>query len=565
MGRAFLRFRQITAVIVRHGLGHLLEQRRSRRKAASDRSDTPSVPDLALRFRRVLEELGPTFVKFGQVLASRGDLLPAGFAEALRGLQDDVTPMTTEQVHAQLQRAFGVPVPALFASFDEAPIASASIAQVHRAKTRDGQDVAVKIQRPGLREQIAADLDLLQILARLCQNMIQETGMVAARDVVDEFADMLHGELDFAREADMMLRFSRNADKPGRTYVVPTPISALTQGPVLTMQWLQGQRLADVTPGPFAQRVAGHIVQACFDQLFLDGLFHADPHPGNCLVLEDGRLGLIDFGATARLSYSMRETLVVIVLSVGMRDAGAIARLLYRVGIPEERVRLASLREAVAELLEEKLRDQQTYAEQDPMALLQALFDVASRFGVRIPAEYALIGRAAVTVEGILRQLDPDFEVVEQARPMLRKLLEEQFHPRELGNTALRNILRARDFARELPMAVTQVAMDLEHGKLRLQMENQALAQIPRAIDTLGLVVFMGLVAAALIVGSMLVLARTDARVFGLPVVPLVGLYGASMLFGTALGRWYLAPRWRKFSVLKWFRRSGRAGRDGSR
>lgn len=560
MGRAFLRLRQITTVIVRHGLGHLLDQRRVKKRKGPERDRAEATaPDLALRFRHVLEELGPTFVKFGQVLASRGDLLPAGFAETLRGLQDNVAPMPASVIDQQIRSAFGQPAEKLFASFDVQEVASASIAQVHRAVTHDGRQVAVKVQRPGLEQQIAADLDLLQVLARLCQNMIQETGMVAARDVVDEFADMLRGELDFAREAQTMERFWRNAQKEGRTYVVPRPLLDLSAGPVLTMEWLEGQRFSKLKPGPFAKQVAGHIVQACFDQLFVDGLFHADPHPGNCLVLDDGRLGLIDFGAAARISFSMRETLVVLVLSVGMRDAGAIARLLYRIGIPEERVHLAHLREAIAKMLDERLRDQQTYAEQDPMAMLQALFDVAARFGVRIPAEYALIGRAAVTVEGILRSLDPSFEVVEKARPLLRTLLEEQFTVRELGNTALRNMLRARDFARELPMTITQVAMDLEHGKLRLQMDNPALNQIPRAIDTLGLVVFMGLVAAALIVGSMLVLARTEWRVFGLPVVPLVGLYLASMLFGTALGRWYLAPRWKKLSVVKLFRRSSRS------
>lgn len=555
MGRTLAnlgRLRQITAVIVRHGLGHLLDQRRRPQRREADPKHALA---LANRFRLVLEELGTTFVKFGQVLSTRGDMLPPGFAEALRGLQDNCSPLPFATVRAELEASLGGPIGNYFAEFAESPAASASIAQVHRAKTLAGDEVAVKVQRPGLAEQVTQDLDLLGIVAQLLERIIEESGVVTPRGVVDAFETMLREELDFGRELRQMQRFWHNAQKPGRTYVVPRAYPELSGPRVLTMSWVEGRRLSQILPGPEADQIAHNVVQASFDQMFADGLFHADPHPGNVFVLDDGRLALLDFGATARISYAMRETLVVLVLSIGMRDAGAVARLLYRVGIPEERVSLAQLRDACAELIDERLRDRETFIDQNAAQLLQELFALAARFRVRVPPEYALIGRAAMTVEGILRGLDPTLSVIDKARPLLRRLIEEQFSLEQLGGTTLRNLLRARDVVRELPTTLSQVAMDLEYGKLRIQVENPQLGQIARNIDTLGVVVFMGLVACGLVTGSLFVLARYNWSLFGFPLVPMVGLYAASMLFGTALGRYFLAPRIKKISLARLGRR----------
>jgi ubiquinone biosynthesis protein len=249
---------------------------------------------------------------------------------------------------------------------------------------------------------------------------------------------------------------------------------------------------------------------------------------------------------------------VVLVLSIGTRDADAIARLLYRVGIPKKRVNLHRLRDACASLLNERLRDRQTFIQSDAAGILQALFELAARFGVRIPSEYALIGRAAMTVEGILRQIDPTFTVIDEARPMLRQLVEAQFSLEDLGQGALRNLMRARDVARELPMSVSQIVMDLETGKLRLQVDNDHLQAIARNIDTLGVVIFMGLVAGALVAGALVMLASSPKTSQG-PFVPILALYLASVLFGAALGRHLLAPRLRKFSISRFVgKRRGR-------
>jgi ubiquinone biosynthesis protein len=551
------RLREITAVIARHGLGHYLEQRRAKGEA-DPAAPVESIPASARRFRDTLEELGTTFIKFGQVLSTRADLLPPGFAEALSDLQDHVTPMPNAQVHEAIEAGLGMPVAQLFMEFDDAPLASASIAQVHRAKTRDGQEVAVKVQRPGIRDKLLQDLDLLRVLAQLLEKIIEESGMVTPRGVVEEFESALLGELDFTHEARMLARFRANLDGKERSYVVPAVFQGLSCQTVLTMEFMRGTRLSELTPAHDKKAICANIVKAAFEQLFVDGLFHADPHPGNCFILPDNRLALIDFGSVGQISYAMRETLVVLVLSVGMRDADAVARLLYRVGIPEDRVSLHRLRDACASLFAEYLRDRTTIANVEAAQLLKELFDLAARFRVRIPSEYALVGRASVTVEGVIRQLDPQLEVLDQAKPIIRKLIEEQFTLPDFGDSTVKNLLRARDVVRELPITLSQILMDLENGKLRVQVENAQLAAIARNIDSLGLVIFMGLVAGGLVTGSLFILARYDFELWGLPIVPTFALYAASVLFGTALGRYFLSPRLRKISVSRWLARRRR-------
>jgi ubiquinone biosynthesis protein len=461
-------------------------------------------------------------------------------------------------VEAAIEAGLRQPIASLFASFDKTPVASASIAQVHRATTLDGQSVAVKVQRPGIGKQVEQDIDLLSTLAQLAENIIEESGMVTPRGVVQEFESALLGELDFRREARMLTRFAANCAGKERSYVVPDVYADLSCGTILTMSFVTGTRLNALRDTHDKKAIAFNIVQCAFDQLFVDGLFHADPHPGNCFVLDDNRLALIDFGAVGQISYAMRETLIVLVLSVGMSDADAVARLLYRIGIPDERISLHRLRDACASLFADRFKDRASVASLDAAEILGELFELAARFRVRIPSEYALVGRASVTVEGIIRQLDPKLEILDNVKPIMRRLVEEQFTLPDFGQSTLKNLLRARDVVRELPTTLSQILMDLENGKLRIEIDNPSLQAIARNIDTLGLVIFMGLIAGGLVTGSLFILARYDLELWGFPLVPTLGLYAASMLFGTALGRYFLAPRIRKISLSRWLRRRRR-------
>jgi ubiquinone biosynthesis protein len=564
------RLRQITAVVARHGLSHYFEGRRRRRKnkragAAGERADKPDasgtggpsdagaseIPATALRFRAMLEELGPTFIKFGQVLSTRPDLLPAGFAEALRGLQDDCPALPPQEALRAVEDGLGRPVSELFREFDATPIASASVAQVHRAVLPSGDEVAVKVRRPGIRDSVLRDLDLLRYLARLAEAIIEESGLVTPHSIVEELEAAFLSELDFEHEARNMRRFAANLAGKQRSYTVPKVYDQLSSRSVLTMEFVHGERLSSLGPDRDRKKIAANIVSASFDQLFVDGLFHADPHPGNAFILADDRIALIDFGLVGELSYAMRETLMVLVIGVATRDADMVARLLYRVGVPDERVSLYQLRDACASLLGSYLRDRSAVAHMEATRLLSDLLVLAARFHVRIPSEYTIIARAGATVEGIIRQLDPELEVLETARPYLRRLVEEQFTMPSLGEGAMKNLVRLRSFLRDLPLSATQILMDLETGKLQIQVSSREIETIARNINALGVATFAGLVASGLVTGSLFILARYELLVHGWPIIPIVGLYLASVLFGVALGWYFLAPRVHKLSLTR--------------
>jgi len=562
--RSLGRLRQITAVVARHGLDHYQERRRERAKKRKGESDLTAaepeaIPKIAVRFRAILEDLGPTFVKFGQVLSTRADLLPPGFAEALTDLQDDVAPMAAEDAARAIELGLGRPVSELFAEFDAKPVASASIAQVHRAVTHGGDEVAVKVQRLGVRERIIDDLDLLRYLAQIIESIVQESGLAPPAAIVDEFESAFLSELDFVREAKMIKRFRAAAvGKEHSWYVVPEVHDELCSRTVLTMEYLRGARFAYLGPERDKKAIARNLVRGAFDQIFVNGLFHADPHPGNAFVRDDNRLALLDFGCVGEISYAMRETLVVVVIAIGQRDADTVTRLLYRIGIPDERVSLHLLRDACASLFDKYLRDQTTLANVEAAQLLKELFELAASFKIKIPSEYALIARASVVLEGVIRDLDPDLAVLEAAGPFIKDLIEEQFVIPELGDTALKGMIRARGFLQELPLTASQILMDLESGKLQIQVENPKFDTIARNIDALGVTVFMGLVACGLITGSFFLLRDYDIQMWGIPVIPAIGLYLASVLFGGAFGRYLLAPRMRKLSLGRWLNRRRR-------
>ena len=554
------RLRQITAVVARHGLSHYFEGRR-RNKESGHTETVAALPGAAQRFRAILEELGPTFIKFGQVLSTRPDLLPAGFAEALQGLQDDCPPMEAGEALRAVEEGLGRPVAVLFKEFDPTPIASASVAQVHRAVLLTGEEAAVKVRRPGIREKILRDIDLLRYLTRLAEAIIEESGLVAPRDIVEELETAFLSELDFEREARNMRRFAKNLEGKQRAYVVPTVHDELCSRSVLTMEFIHGERLSNLGPDRDKQKIAANIVAASFDQLFVDGFFHADPHPGNAFVLPDDRIALIDFVLAGELSYGMRETLMMLVVGVATRDADTVARLLYRVGVPDERVSLYKLRDACASLFDSYLRDRETVAHIETTRVLADLLRLAARFRVHIPSEYAILARAGATVEGIIRQLDPDLEVLETARPYLRRLVEEQFSLANFGEGAMKNLVRLRSMVRDLPLSATQVLMDLETGKLQIQVASRELEAIGRNLNALGVATFTGLIACGLVTGSLFILARYNLEMWGWPIIPIVGLFLASILFGVSLGWYFLSPRVHKISLARWFGRPRREER----
>jgi len=554
--RNLARLREIAATVARHGFGDLFDRARVFEALGFRPRAQPPVPRMsgAARFRLLLTELGPTFVKLGQVLSTRPDVLPAEVIRELATLQDHVPPVPIDKVREVIEKGLGKPVEQLFAHLDPEPLASASIAQVHAARTIDGRDVVVKVQRPGIRDNIRADLDLLYYLATFLESVVEETGISRPTGIVEEFDHYLVKELDFLNEAaNVRLFYAKNKDRP---YVaIPAVHEDLTCTTVLTLERLRGDKITDLDPQKHdLKQVAHNLIQIIFEHVFVDGVFHGDPHPGNLFVLEGERIGLLDFGVIGRLTHGMQETIVVLCLAVALKDTDTVARLVYKTGVPDDRVNLFQFRNEIAGILEryKDLELQQIRT----ASLVSELLDLALRYRIRVPQEYALMLRAAIATEGVVRQLYPDLNVLEIAEPYARRLLFGRLTPSSASGLGLRALLQFQSFTSEVPLQLTQLLTDLESGKFSVRMRNDDLPEVARAVRRAASVVLAGLVSAALIVGSFVVLAMHPPQTMAaVPLVAVIGLVSAALILGSALGYWLISGRFRKISLRRWLGR----------
>ncbi len=551
------RVRQIAVIAARHGFADLTERaglwRMLGRKEKVEVSAETQRASTARRFRMLLNELGPTFVKLGQILSTRADLLPAEFVEELATLQDQVDPIPLEQVHAQIRESLGKEVQELFAHIDPTPLAAASIAQVHRAVTLSGDEVVVKVQRPEISDRIDSDLTVLRSLARLLEAVIEETGVYTPTGIIDEFDKAIHEELDFINEASNIRAFLANHE--GRPYMkIPRVYDELSSRKVLTLEFIRGVK---INPSKLAQEdreaIARNIVEASFRQLFDDGLFHGDPHPGNVLLLEGNRLALLDFGVVGRLTKPMQETLVMLCLAVALKDSDSVARILYRMGVPDARANLVGFRNDIESILGQHLPT--TLGQVDARTLLRDLLDLAVKYRIRIPKEYALLSRASVSTEGMLRSLYPEMNILEIALPYAKELLAGRYDPSQLQGGLMRTLLRFQSLATDLPTQLSQILLDLESGKFTVTVRADQFDKLNENLRSVAIIAFLGLCACGFIVGAFISFAQKPWMYGNVPVLGIIGIALAAAFFG-AVFTWYLfGGRFRKVSISRWLKK----------
>jgi len=547
------RLRQIAAAMAKHGFGAYLERTRLRdvlgRDAPEAEGDALPPPDrtTASRFRQLLAELGPTFIKLGQLLSTRPDVLPSHWIEELEALQDACPPLPLAEVRAEIERGLGRPVEEVFASLDEAPLASASIAQVHRAVTHGGEPVVVKVQRPNIRDQIDSDLALLHYLARLLEAVIEETGVYTPTGVIEEFDRTVHEELDFSNEA-RNARAMRDAAEGRDFIVIPRVHGPLSCATVLTLDYVAGTKISEVTVegGHDVEKVARNVIEASFRQLFEDGLFHGDPHPGNILVLDDDRIALIDFGLVGRLTRAQQEALVTLIVAVALRDPDTVARILNRIGVPESHTPIAEFREDIRGILDRylglKLEDIRT------ATLLRDLLDLALRHRIRIPKEYAVLAKASITIEGIIRRLYPKLDILQVGLPYAKELLLSRFNPSDASGALMKSLLKLQGLAEDVPSQLSQILVDIEGGKFRVNVAGDAIDRIGAHVRAMAVLVFLGLLAASLTVGGLVVIASRASTALGV-----VALASAAALSAFAALYHVATLRMRKISVRRFF------------
>ena len=531
------RFAQISRVLVRHGFGFVFDVRRDRRENKGLQEFL--APNFGVRMRRSLDDLGPTFVKFGQVLSTRSDIFPEGILSELQKLQDTARPMPAGRAQAILERELGAPVDEVFSQFDPVPLGSASIGQVHRAVLRTGEIVAVKVQRPEAPGRVAADLELMREFADFVDRRFAQKVLVDARGLVAEFEVVVRRELDYTAEAQNARRFAANF--AGTPVVIPAVYRELSTSKVLIMEFVVGTRFRDIRPLFMApserRRVASMGAEAIFKMAFEDGFFHGDPHPSNLLLTPEGDLALLDFGMVGFMSRGDIEALSRLFIAVIQRDASAALRALEGLG-----VRYAT--EVRGELVRELREFLNKYSglSVGEVTLGQALSELialARRYRVRMPPVFPLLTKALVTAEGLARSIDPSINVYEVARPYARRLLSQRYRPHALAEVATERSLEYARYVEEYPEQVRQLLGELADGELEVQLKHGGLDELIGSVDVLANRLVFAVVTAALLVGSSMLgafdVGGPSVPLLGVPVVAFIGftlaLILASMLF----------------------------------
>lgn len=532
------RLREITSVLVRHGFGEVVARagfgRKPKKAPAVAASEPPpsgaagapadaielSSDELAKgeeektrvstaeRIRLVIQDLGPSFIKLGQIMSTRNDLLPPDVIAELKKLQDDVPPVPFEDIKKVVEASLGAPLDQVFVSFDEKPLATASIGQVHRAvlATPDGeQQVVVKVQRPNVGVTVQRDLELLHIMAAAVERAIPETRIYSPIGLVQQFDRSITAELNFMIEGENSERFSKNFEgtPQGELVRFPKVYKHASSKQVLTLEFFDGLKIDKaLAAGVDGPQLAKNAVGIVIKQIFEDGFFHADPHPGNIIIMGglDGVppvVGLIDLGMVGRLSPELRDRTVDLMVAAVRKDGYAVADALYAIGRPTKKVDMREYRAEVAMLAEKYVG--KPLKEIDLSAMIRDLVQGAMKYELEIPTDFMMVGKALMTVEGIGKQLDPDLDVFGEAQPYFVKLLKQRYSPQRLGNELIRGVEQLSRAGYDVPLQAREVLEDLRLGRLQVKTPDPA---IPLAADRLGRRVFSGLVVASSTMGG---------------------------------------------------------------
>ncbi|MFT5992886.1 MAG: ubiquinone biosynthesis protein, partial [Bradymonadia bacterium] len=484
------RLREILGVLSKHGFGAAVTRLGLTEtvgvKSLMDYTDEhDTLLSVACRIRLTLEQLGPTFVKLGQILSTRSDLLPPDIIDELQHLQDDVPPMQWDDVRQQIVTALGGEPDALFATFDTTPLACASIAQVHRATLKDGTSVVVKVQRTEIAKRIESDLHILYVLASRAADLIPELGLMDPVGIAAEFDRAITKEIDFRNERDNIVQFQRAfADFDGVR--IPEVYRELTTERVLTMGFIEGVKVTDapakLNVDPYV--IAPRMLRAVFKMIFRDGFFHGDLHPGNILIAADESIGLIDFGLVGRLTETQRDHVLDILIGISREDYALVARTFYDacIKLPGVTYDYGAFESDVVEVMQRHISGK-TLADIDIGAYFSDLVSGAIRHNIKMPPTYTMVFKALITVQGIGQRMAPDVNLIEEAKPFVQEVLAERYSPRRLIGESVESLSALSKFLREFPIAATPLLRDASEGRLTMRMNVEQLNELNKRVE----------------------------------------------------------------------------------
>jgi len=550
------RINEISLVLARNGFGYLL--RLIGRTPDDDDAAESNRASFAKRLRQVLVELGPTFVKLGQVLSVRPDILPQEIMTEFETLQDRVPPMAPEDVDWVMEHELGCPVDEVFDWVDPNPLGSASIAQVHEARLKTGEVVAVKLQRRGIDRVIRSDISILYTLATLAEGQIELPGVHTPRAIIREFDIAISKELDFLQELQSASRLAAHLAATDIPVRVPRTFEAWSTQRMLVMELIEGRSLRETFEvlepgGADAKRLAHLIMDATYRQAFEFGFFHGDPHPGNLIVEPDGSLVYLDFGVTGMLTGAMQDIVISAFSSIVFRDAETLAMTVYRAGATHGRVDLKAFSEELARKMHEyhgsSLDDLAS-----PNTLMEVV-EMCTKFGITLPPEFAVLSRAVTLVEASLRKLLPGTDIVSEVKPYAQKLVTRRFSPEQVAQDAARALVQMQSQLRDVPLQLNQALMDLEGGNITIIARDPEAELLREEIRNAVLRLSLAAAASTMTLGSMVFLATYSPSFLGVPIVWATG-FGVLMLGLVLFGALGLHVFFFRFLSVKYWRRA---------
>jgi ubiquinone biosynthesis protein len=545
------RLQEISRVFIRHGLGDLvrrlgvasiLERAGAMLRWGEVARSAQLEPQQRLRL--AFEELGPTFVKLGQMLSMREDLLPRKWTEELGQLRSSAAPVPFDEILPVIERALGTAPSEVFVDLEREPSGSASIAQVHRARLRDGRTVVLKVRRPGIEAKVETDLRLLSHLAQFVESEVPEARRYQPTRVVEEFRRSLMRELDLAAEARNIERFARNfRDDPN--ILIPHVFPQWTSSLMNVQEHIDGIcgedlaaiRRAGLDPKQIAQRG----VDAVIKMILEDGFFHADPHPGNVIYLPGNRIAMIDFGMAGRLSPARRNQIVDLLSGIARRDDEPMLEVLLdwagEDAVDEERL-AADVDELVVNFADVPLKDIRIGA------LIEHITAIVREHGIVLPSDLTLLFKALISLEGLGRKYDPEFRLTDRLEPFLERAIAARYAPTEVGRRGGASLGQFLGLIGSVPRDIGRLLKDARRGRMRVDLDLKRLDSFGRKLDSTIDRITIGIMTASLVIGSSIVMTvASGPQLFGMPIFTVLGLFGYLLAFVNSV--WIIVSIWR--------------------
>ncbi|HYU99010.1 MAG TPA: AarF/UbiB family protein [Pyrinomonadaceae bacterium] len=513
------RYKDVTLLLVKYGRSDLVKQAGLEDHLELSEHELSETAPKAEELAADLERLGPTFIKLGQLLSTRADLLPSPYLEALTRLQDRVEPFAYEEVDRIVSGEIGVRISKAFADFDPQPLAAASLAQVHRASMRDGREVVVKVQRPNIREQIVEDLEALGQIAQFLDAHTELGKRYDFENMLNGLRSSLLRELDFKLEASNLITFSENL-REFEQIIIPEPVEDFCTSRVLTMEYIPGKKITELSPlrlmeidGP---RLARELFRAYLKQILLDGFVHADPHPGNVFLTDDDQIALLDLGMVVRLLPSFRDNVLRLLLAISEGRGEEAAEVTIRMGEPKSRFDKADFTKRIGELVAE--HGEASLSRLNSGQVVLEITKISADCWFRLPSEFTMVAKTLLNLDRVVFTLDPSFEPTAIIRQRAMEILQRNLMQSIAPNNLIGGVVEIKEFVEKLPGRVNKILDTIGNNEFKVDVNAIDEKIVLEGLQKVANRISLGLILAALIVGAaMLMRVETPFKIFGYP------------------------------------------------